>query len=165
MPFCAPADVSSGQAPLLCYSGLLQVQSSGLVSSQAWSGARGVIAAKHALSTDRNQTEESSSDSDLCHLELITACHAALPGVALPDSVRDLVIRWLQVLILDYDLNDTNSLLSDRTFLVKAVRVLKANALLEGREKCIAADLRALTFLTTFRCFSCCTVIVVQTVF
>ena len=105
------------------------MRSSGLVSSQEWSAARGVVATKHALSTDPTETEN-PPDSALCQLELITACHAALPGVVLPRSIRDLVVRWLQVLILDHDLDDTNSLLSDRTFLVKAVRVLKANALL-----------------------------------
>jgi hypothetical protein len=45
------------------------------------------------------------------------------------------------VLLNDYHLNDSNSLLTDRTFLVKAVKILKSKAVLEGRMRCIPEDL------------------------
>ena len=35
-------------------------------------------------------------------------------------------------------------LLTDRTFLVKAVKIMKAKAVLEGRSECIAQDLEVL---------------------
>ena len=48
---------------------------------------------------------------------------------------------------------DKNSLLTDpdRTFLVKAPRIMQAKALLAGRTRVAAEDLRVLAMLTTFR--------------
>ena len=59
-----------------------------------------------------------------------------------------------QVDIMDYwsiGCTDKNSLLTDRTFLVKAPRIMQAKALLAGRTRVAAEDLRVLAMLTTFR--------------
>lgn len=72
-------------------------------------------------------------------------------NVKVPPKVRSRLMKFLGKLIDDYHLNETNSLLTDRTFLVKAVRVLKAKAILEGREEVIQKDLSVLKYLTTFR--------------
>ena len=45
----------------------------------------------------------------------------------------------------------SNSLLTERTFLVKAVKILKSKAVLEGRMHCVPEDLFVLKYLTTFR--------------
>ena len=60
-----------------------------------------------------------------------------LPKVDLTAAVKQLLLEFLSVLLNDYGLTDKNSLLTDRTFLVKAVKILKAKAVLEGREHCI----------------------------
>ena len=59
--------------------------------------------------------------------------------------------RLLQVLKGDYNLSEDNALLTDRTFLVKAVSVMKARAILAGRLSCTPEDLVAMRYLTTFR--------------
>jgi hypothetical protein len=43
------------------------------------------------------------------------------------------------------------TMLTDRTFLVKAIKLLKAEAYLRGRDATVPADLHVLRFLTTFR--------------
>jgi uncharacterized protein with von Willebrand factor type A (vWA) domain len=65
--------------------------------------------------------------------------------------VKQLLLELLNVLLNDYHLNDSNSLLTDRTFLVKAVKILKAKAVLEGRMHCVPEDLFVLKYITTFR--------------
>ena len=55
------------------------------------------------------------------------------------------------MLLNDYGCNDSNSLLTDRTFLVKAVKILKAKAVLSGRDRCMPEDLHVLKYLTAFR--------------
>ncbi len=72
-------------------------------------------------------------------------------SVEVPQKVRKRLMKFLGKLIEDYHLNETNSLLTDRTFLVKAVRILKAKAILEGRKEVIPGDLSVLKYLTTFR--------------
>ena len=52
---------------------------------------------------------------------------------------------------VDYGLDHNNSILSDRTFLVNALKIMKANAILNGRDRCIMEDLYCLNMLTTFR--------------
>ena len=47
--------------------------------------------------------------------------------------------------------DEKNSLLTDRTFLVKAPRILQAKALLAGRGAVEPEDLRVLAYMTTYR--------------
>ena len=74
----------------------------------------------------------------------------AVAKVDLTAAVKQLLLEFLSVLLNDYGLTDKNSLLTDRTFLVKAVKILKAKAVLEGRDT-IPEDLFVLKYLTTFR--------------
>ena len=53
--------------------------------------------------------------------------------------------------MVDYDCNETNSLLTDRSFLVKAVKLLRGRALLAGRSRVDPTDLSVLSLMTTFR--------------
>ena len=77
--------------------------------------------------------------------------NALLPKVDLTAAVKQLLLEFLNVLLNDYGLTDKNSLLTDRTFLVKAVKILKSKAVLEGRDHCVPEDLFVLKYLTTFR--------------
>ena len=73
-------------------------------------------------------------------------------GARAPSPARTvLAITCDQVLKGDYNLTDDTALLTDRTFLVKAVTVMKARAILCGRPVCEPEDLAVLRYLTTFR--------------
>jgi MoxR-like ATPase len=112
----------------------------------------------------RNQWEQAARVIDLYednHLSgllspkvnrtVLDAANAAVPQVDLTEQVKQLLLELLNVLLNDYHLNDSNSLLTDRTFLVKAVKILKAKAVLEGRMHCVPEDLFVLKYITTFR--------------
>jgi MoxR-like ATPase len=112
----------------------------------------------------RNQWEQAAKVIDLYadnHLSgllspkvnraVLDAANATVPQVDLTAEVKQLLLEFLNVLLNDYHLNDSNSLLTDRTFLVKAVKILKSKAVLEGRMRCVPEDLFVLKYITTFR--------------
>jgi MoxR-like ATPase len=112
----------------------------------------------------RNQWEQAARVIDLYednHLSgllspkvnraVLDAANVTVPQVDLTAQVKQLLLELLNVLLNDYHLNDSNSLLTDRTFLVKAVKILKAKAVLEGRMHCVPEDLFVLKYITTFR--------------
>lgn len=71
-------------------------------------------------------------------------------AVTVPGEVRRLLLKVMQALVHACRLAGANWELSDR-FLVKALKLVRAHALSEGRKECQAADLYALRFLTAFR--------------
>jgi MoxR-like ATPase len=81
----------------------------------------------------------------------LDALHAAQSRVAVPEAEKDRLIEFLRRLVVDYDCDETNSLLTDRSFLVKAVKLLRGRALLAGRDHVSAEDLAVLKWMTTFR--------------
>ena len=118
----------------------VQIKSGGLVSQGAWAGVADVIAryeSQGEVGLDAIDVAGAVSPG------LIAACNESLPQVTLPEEVVDGLLSLLQSLVNCYDLDPGNAILSDRTFLVKAVRILKAcsepsaptptpNRLLEG---------------------------------
>jgi ankyrin repeat protein len=95
---------------------------------------------------DAVQHGRSVTDSDDFH----AACHAA-DAVQIPVPVQRSLIRILRVLAERQGLSEHTSLLTDRTFLVKATKVIRSHALLHGRSVADSDDLHALRYLTTFR--------------
>ena len=79
------------------------------------------------------------------------ALAGALGRVDVPDGVKDALIEVLRRLVVEYDCNETNSLLTDRSFLVKALKLLRGRALLAGRDRVAPGDLDVLGWMTTFR--------------
>ncbi len=79
------------------------------------------------------------------------ALWARLPAVRVPEPVRDALLEVLRRLVVDYACDETNSLLTDRTFLVKAIKLLRGRALLAGRDAVTLEDLIVLEWMTTFR--------------
>jgi MoxR-like ATPase len=77
--------------------------------------------------------------------------YSALARVEVPTAVKDALIQVLRALVVEHDCNETNSLLTDRSFLVKAVKLLRGQALLAGRQRVALADLEILRWMTTFR--------------
>eukprot|EP01048_Picozoa_sp_COSAG05_P009571 COSAG05_NODE_795_length_7281_cov_33.551100_5_plen_591_part_00 len=94
------------------------------------------------------ETEAGTTAGAVASLSLLHGAHAA---VALPPAIQRLIVLLLVELVSEHGCNVKNSLLTDRTFLVKAPRVMQAAALLDGRMECVAQDLNVLTMLTTFR--------------
>jgi MoxR-like ATPase len=81
----------------------------------------------------------------------LDALNEAQSRVAVPDAEKDRLIEFLRRLVVDYDCDETNSLLTDRSFLVKAVKLLRGRALLAGRDHVSGEDLAVLQWMTTFR--------------
>ncbi len=74
-----------------------------------------------------------------------------LGSVAIPSDVQEGLANLVVTLIEDYGLNESNSLISDRTFFVKSLKIMRAHALLHNRDRCTAEDLKALKYMTAFR--------------
>jgi MoxR-like ATPase len=81
----------------------------------------------------------------------LDALHAAQARVEVPAAEKDRLIEFLRRLVVDYACDETNSLLTDRSFLVKAVKLLRGRALLSGRDRVEREDLTVLKLMTTFR--------------
>ena len=77
--------------------------------------------------------------------------YARLGQVALPERIQQALLEVLRILTSEYECNEQNSLLTDRTFLVKAVKLLRGQALLAGRREVTGEDLAVLRWMTTFR--------------
>ena len=82
---------------------------------------------------------------------LFDALYARLDQVQVPAFVTDALLRFVRTLIEEYECNERNSLLTDRTFLVKAVKLLRGRALLASRSSVELEDLDILHWMTTFR--------------
>ena len=86
-----------------------------------------------------------------CDRAGLDALHGRLGDVAVPDAVKEALLGFFRTLVIDYGCSETNALLTDRTFLVKAVKLLRGSALLEGRTSVQGRDLPVLRWMTTFR--------------
>jgi len=122
----------------------IQMRTLGLLQRNQWEQAARVI----DLYADNHLSGQLSPKVSRVILD---AANTAVPQVDLTAPVKQLLLELLNVLLNDYNLNDSNSLLTDRTFLVKAVKILKSKAVLEGRTHCIPEDLFVLKYITTFR--------------
>mmetsp|Transcript_33583 Transcript_33583/g.41257 ORF Transcript_33583/g.41257 Transcript_33583/m.41257 type:complete len:823 (+) Transcript_33583:329-2797(+) len=124
-----------------------QLRSHGLVNAGDWSAVESVI----DLYAKPHEVGSRSHVDTLGHHNTFQTAGELVPLVILGDDTKRKLIKFLQILRDEYHLTEENSLLSDRTFLVKAVQALKANAVLNGRFVCEPLDLYILRFLTTFR--------------
>jgi hypothetical protein len=57
----------------------------------------------------------------------------------------------LRRLVVEHGCGEGDALVSDRSFLVKAVKLMRGRALLDGRERVEPGDLDVLRWMTTFR--------------
>lgn len=83
--------------------------------------------------------------------EALDAAYGRLGGIEVPESMRQALVEFLRTLVVEFECTESNSLLTDRSFLVKAVKVLRGSALLRGAEAVGAEDLEVLRWMTTFR--------------
>ena len=131
----------------------LQIKTEGLVAAAEWDNAAAVV--------------DTFGDSPFCtwgggggaegggeagHTTVdLDVLHEALQHVPLTEPVRDALLAFLSRLRERHSLDHTNSLLTDRTFLTKAPKLVRASAVVAGREAAHPDDLRVLKLLTTFR--------------
>jgi len=83
--------------------------------------------------------------------ETLDALSARIASVEVPATVRSALLAALRALVDEHGCGDHNSLLTDRTFLVKALQLMRGSALLDGRSRVEARDLDVLAWMTTFR--------------
>jgi MoxR-like ATPase len=122
----------------------LQMKTLGLLQRNNWESAAKVIDLYASVNAGREIVDKVDRSA-------LDEANTAMPKVDLTAAVKQLLLEFLNVLQNDYGCDETNSLLTDRTFLVKAVKILKAKAVLEGRDHCVPEDLFVLKYLTTFR--------------
>lgn len=122
----------------------LQLRTKSLLENLQWDSAREVIDA---------YSQHDFDDSDVTPMidSALRKFPDRLSRVRLPDGVRDQFLLLMANIMTNFELNENNSLVTDRTFLVKAVKIFKAKAILEGREEVTSDDLRVLRYITTFR--------------
>jgi MoxR-like ATPase len=124
----------------------LQLRVPGLLGAEDASPARALVdrAADGSLAED-------PAARVVCDRAALDAAFAALARVAVPPRVREALLELLRILRVEYGCDDSNALLTDRSFLVKAVKLLRGRAWLAGRPAVETADLALLRWMTTFR--------------
>lgn len=122
----------------------LQLRVVGLIQKNRWDLAREVIDFYSTHNFEETEIEPAPSANLKDDPNLLLR-------VELPDLVKEMLIGFVTNLVTRFDLNDNNSLITDRTFLVKAVKMLKAKAVLEQRWVVEPSDLIVLKYMTTFR--------------
>ncbi|CAJ1367181.1 unnamed protein product [Effrenium voratum] len=123
---------------------VLQLKTDGAVSAGRWDEAARII----DLFSDERNISPVSPGAAAAELRAASEAHAR---AEVPERVRRLLLEVLKQLVTKHGVSQKNSLLTDRTFLVKALRVMRAQAVLQGRQECIPEDLKVLRYLTTFR--------------
>ena len=123
----------------------LQLRTKGSVAEQNWEQARQIMDRYEGLPADTSNSE-SMDNANALH-----AAYTAHREVKLPRKVSEAYVRVLNSLLTRHGCTPANSLLTDRTMLVKAPAMIKALALLEGRTTAMPQDLRVLKYILTFR--------------
>ncbi len=124
----------------------IQLRVAGLIQSGDRSLARALV----DQFADGRVVEQPKPEPVLQRSDL-DALHQAQARIAVPAVEKDRLIEFLRRLVVDYNCDETNSLLTDRSFLVKAVKLLRGRALLAGRAQVSAEDMTVLHWMTTFR--------------
>jgi MoxR-like ATPase len=124
----------------------IQIRSAGLIQENKWDEVRQVI----DLYSDSQFSEEVRPERMLSR-EIFDEAYGMMHKVAVPEVIKRGLMDLLSRFVNQFKLDPTNSLITDRSFLVKAVKILKARALLEGRMEVTPDDLSVLTYVTSFR--------------
>lgn len=122
----------------------LQLKTRGALSGENWQEAREIIDRYDGMPPGFEAEAVVDSDSLRKTREVANA-------VILPANVFAAYIKVLDNLRNRYGCDEKNSLLTDRTMLVKVPRMIKALALLNGRDTAVLEDLRVLKHILTFR--------------
>ena len=124
----------------------IQIRSAGLIQENRWDQVREVMDLY-----SNSQFSEEIRPEPVLNRAIFDEAYRLLHEVEIPEIVKRGVVDLLSRFVNQFKLDPTNSLITDRSFLVKTIKILKAQALLEGRMKVTPDDLKAMTYLTTFR--------------
>ncbi len=123
---------------------VLQVKALGISYGKKWEEARKVI----ELYSEKPFEEEIPKRVSK---EIFDKSYKDLEKLRIPEDVQDGLANFATVMIEDFGLNETNSLISDRTFFVKALKLIRSHALLHKRKTATKKDLEVLKYMTAFR--------------
>ena len=125
----------------------IQIKSAGLIHENQWEQVQQVI---DLYSTGEFGSGEFNPERVMSR-EIFDTSYAMLQKVVVPERVKKGLIDLLSRFVNQFKLDPSNSLITDRSFLVKTIKILKAQALLNGRSEVQGEDLKTLEFVTTFR--------------
>ncbi len=123
---------------------VIQIKSVGTSYKRDWETAEKII----SLYSGR---DEKIKVPKLLDRTLLDKLHEQVKTTPIPKQVQQGLKEFIRILVEEFGLNETNSLISDRTFLVKALKIIRAHAVLEGRKSCVMKDLEVLKYITVFR--------------
>ena len=123
---------------------VLQISAQGLSYGKRWDEAKEVI----KLYTERPAEYEVPARVSK---EVFDEYYKKLGSVGIPEEVQEALANFVATLIEDYGCDESNSMISDRTFFVKSLKIMRSHALLHDREVCTLEDLNALKYMTAFR--------------
>ncbi len=123
---------------------VLQIKSVGTSYKRDWKTADNII----SLYSDKDEKTEVARILDR---RMLDELHDRVKATPISKKVQQGLREFIRILVEEYGLNETNSLISDRTFLVKALKIIKAHAVLNGRKSCVMQDLEVLKYITVFR--------------
>ncbi len=123
---------------------IIQINAQGLSYGRKWEEAKEVIKLYSKRSGEYDVPARVSK-------EVFDEYYEKLGSVEMPLEVQEGLANFVTTLIENYGCNETNSLISDRTFFVKSLKIIRAHALLHNRKHCTTEDLKALKYMTAFR--------------
>lgn len=123
---------------------VLQIRSHGLSYGRHWDDARKIVKLYSDSMNELNVPE-------VVNKEVFDTYYEKLNSIKFPDTVQNGLIEFITKLIERFNLDESNSMISDRTFFVKSIKIIKSYALLHDRDSCTLKDLKALKFMLAFR--------------
>jgi MoxR-like ATPase len=124
----------------------IQIKSAGLIQENQWDEVKQVMDLYSAATFSEDVRPEA-----VLSRSVFDEAYTLLHKVEVPDLVKRAMIELLSRFVNQFKLDTTNSLITDRSFLVKAIKVLRAQALMSGRMQVIPTDMAVLGYVTTFR--------------
>ncbi len=122
---------------------IFQLKTDSILAKGQWESARQIM--------DLYEGAGPELDVSLLKPDLLLLAYEYHFRVKIPGIVRNAYLTFLDSLLNRYGCTPENSLLTDRTMLVRLPRMIKALALLEGRMTAMPEDLRVLKYILTFR--------------
>ncbi|MXW43675.1 MAG: AAA domain-containing protein, partial [Candidatus Dadabacteria bacterium] len=123
---------------------ILQVKALGISYGRKWDEAKKVIELYAEKPFEEKIPKRVSK-------KLFDKSYKTLEKIPIPPEVQEGLANFAAIMIEDFGLNETNSLITDRTFFVKALKLIRSHALLNEREVCSREDLDVLRYMTAFR--------------
>lgn len=123
---------------------VLQIKALGLSYGKNWDDAKKVIELYSKKPIEEKIPVTVSRD-------IFNEYYNKLSSIKIPAEVQQGLANFISILVEDFGLNESNSLISDRTFFVKSLKIIRSHALLFNRETCTMEDLNALKYMTAFR--------------